>query len=148
MLTFSKKVDYGLIALSHLAADAGHKASARQISDRFGVPLPILMNILKTLAHKGLVTSLRGAKGGYVLAVDPHAISVGRIVLALEGPLRMVECVGPPMVAEERCRVETKCPIKTPAHKLHWRILKMLDEVTLADFANDAHEAVPPATTA
>src|SRR5688572_11227957 len=108
MLTFSKKVDYGLIALSHLATDEGHKASARQIADKFGVPLPILMNILKTLAHQGLVTSLRGAKGGYVLAIDPHTISVGRIVLALEGPIRMVECVGPAEPNEERCRVETK----------------------------------------
>lgn len=141
MLTFSKKVDYGLIALSHLATDDGHKASARQIADKFGVPLPILMNILKTLAHKGLVSSLRGAKGGYVLAVDPHAISVGRIVLALEGPVRMVECVGPPVGGEERCRVESKCPIKTPAFKLHLRLMKMLDEITLADFASDAADS-------
>jgi len=143
MLTFSKKVDYGLIALSHLATDEGHKASARQIADKFGVPLPILMNILKTLAHKGLVTSLRGAKGGYVLAIDPHTISVGRIVLALEGPVRMVECVGPLVANEERCRVESKCPIKTPAHRLHARLMKMLDEITLAEFANDAADPTP-----
>jgi Rrf2 family protein len=146
MLTFSKKVDYGLIALSHLATDEGHKASARQIAEKFGVPLPILMNILKTLAHRGLVTSLRGAKGGYVLAVDPHLVSVGRIVLALEGPIRMVECVGPPLNGAERCRVESKCPIKMPAWKLHGRLMKMLDEITLADFASDAFEPATPLT--
>ena len=148
MLTLTKKVDYGLIALVHLATDDGHKASARQISEKFGVPLPILMNILKTLAHQGFVKSLRGAKGGYLLAFDPREISVGRLVRALEGPVRMVECVPPLGANEDRCRVELRCPIKSAFWKLHSRLQRFLDEVTLADLASDRSEARAPAQQA
>ena len=66
MLALTKRIDYALIALSHLAAEADRVISAREIAQTSGVPLPILTNILKTLAQAGVVLSSRGASSASV----------------------------------------------------------------------------------
>ena len=81
MFSFTKKTDYALVALATLAEETAGgpetgRLSARQISERHGMPLPVLMNVLKDLVSVGLVTSTRGSKGGYSLARDPQAITI------------------------------------------------------------------------
>ena len=70
MIVLTRKTDYALVAMAHLAHHPGEEgiSSARDIADRYHVPLPVLMNILKTLNREGLVISVRGARGGYRLA--------------------------------------------------------------------------------
>lgn len=140
MLSLTRKTDYALIALSLLTqrrAEGDAKGvSARVIADQHGLPLPLLMNILKELAHAGIVRSTRGAQGGYSLAVDPHELSIRRIVTVMEGPVRMTECGDAyprlPIVGQG-CGLEANCPIREPMRRLNERISAFLDEVTLAD---------------
>ena len=82
MIAFTRKTDYALIALASLAQEAGDPGdpaaetaplSARAIAERYAVPLPILMNVLKGLAGAELIRSTRGVKGGYILAAPPPA---------------------------------------------------------------------------
>jgi len=129
MLSLTKKTDYALIAMAYLADRPDNFCSARQISEEYKLPLPVLMNILKTLNHNGLVISTRGAKGGYKIADDPSKISVARLIDAVEGPIRFVRCVG--MSAEELCVGD--CPIRGPVLKLHKKLNEFLELATLAE---------------
>ena len=80
MLQLTKRTEYGLIALTHLAHRAGSVASVREICDRYPVPRRLVAEVLKDLCHARLVESHRGAGGGYRLARSPEAISVGDVV--------------------------------------------------------------------
>ena len=93
MLSLTKKTDYAVIAMCHLALAPQRVASAREIARSFGMPLSLLMNILKRLCVAGLVRSVRGAQGGYALARPAGQITLADLVVALEGPVRLANCV-------------------------------------------------------
>ena len=75
MLAFTRKTDYALIALTHMAKHSEECNSAREIAGLYGIPLPLLMNILKQMAQRGLAQSVRGPRGGYRLAMPPEKSS-------------------------------------------------------------------------
>lgn len=129
MLSLTKKTDYALIAMAYLAERPGVYCSARQISKEYKLPLPVLMNILKTLNHSGLVVSTRGVRGGYKIADDPAKVSLARLIDAVEGPIRFVQCVG--KTEEELC--VGGCPIRGPVLKLHQKLNDFLEASTLAE---------------
>jgi Rrf2 family protein len=138
LLSLSKKTDYALIALAYLAEHPGRTASARQIADERALPPPLLMNILKDLHHAGIVRSSRGTKGGYQLAVDPASVSLHKMIIALEGPVRLIECANDNCEHEtaaeaEECRVSGRCAVQAPLQALHHRLVRFLQDVTLAD---------------
>src|SRR5215212_3574505 len=76
MLCVSKKVDYALSALSFLAVHAGRVCSAREIAQTHNLPLPRLMNLLKRLHRQGLVRSVRGVRGGYLVSEQLDKVSL------------------------------------------------------------------------
>src|SRR5437764_14167003 len=76
MLKLTKKADYGLIAVKHLAEiDQQGSCSAKDIADAYGIPQAALAKILQKLVKSGLLVSQHGINGGYVLAREPHNIS-------------------------------------------------------------------------
>jgi Rrf2 family iron-sulfur cluster assembly transcriptional regulator len=136
MLSLSKRVDYALIALAHLAERPGRVAPAREIAEAYDLPLPLLMNILKELHQHGMVRSLRGTKGGYELGIDPAAVSLHELIVMLEGPVQTTECVtviGEPDDAACSCRVSRLCPVQGPLKALNDRLVRFLRDVKLAD---------------
>jgi len=138
MISLSKKSDYALIALAYLAERPGLVASAREIADARNLPAALLMNILKELQHHGVLRSTRGAKGGYELSADPSRFSLHELIVAMEGPIRLVECAGDAaecrLVTEsDTCRVAGRCTVQGPLQALHQRLVHFLKEVTLAD---------------
>src|SRR5262252_5778108 len=92
MFRLSKKSDYGLIALKHLAQHNEESISAREIAAHYNIPAELLAKVLQRLARKGLLTSQQGINGGYVLAKDPANISIVDVVEALEGPISITPC--------------------------------------------------------
>lgn len=138
MLALTRKTDYALIALVHLARAGAGSISARQIAAHYGVPLPLLMNILKTLAQEGLIRSVRGAKGGYSLALRADQITLDRLIGAIEGPVRFVRCVPPRRPAGRAgCELVDTCPVRSPVQRLHRRLREFLSGLTLADLAEE-----------
>ena len=139
MLSLSKRTDYALVALDYLAGRNGIIASAREIGEARNLPVPLLMNIMKDLQQHGIVRSTRGAKGGYELAVNPSRVSLHQIVVALEGPVRLIACaeaIGPnPVITPEMesCRVAGRCAVQAPLQAVHRKLVKFLGEVTLAE---------------
>lgn len=139
MIALTRKTDYALIALAHLAQETDALISARGISDQYKIPLPVLMNILKRLSRAGIITSVRGARGGYRLTADPAKISLKELIVALEGPIRLVLCAdgGDPC----DCDQAPWCPVQGPARRIHDRLQKFLAGVSLAEIIDDDWQA-------
>ena len=142
MLALTKKTSYGLIAVTHLCGLAdGTVASAREIAERFDLPTSLMMNVLKELASAGFVESVRGARGGYRLARRPEDVSLADLIEALEGPIRLAECVaGPEGHRDDRqvCQIVDQCPVAGPVHRVHRKLSDFLKQVSLAEIAEPA----------
>lgn len=138
MLALTRKTDYAIVALTDLAALAPGRASARQIAERCQVPLPMLMNILKELLNKGLITSTRGTKGGYSLEKSPGEITLAELIQAVEGPVRLTACCEDQQEhVEKKCDLEETCPTRSPMQKVNALLYQFLSNVTLRDIATD-----------
>ena len=143
MLGLTKKTDYALIALAYLAKRKDSLVSAREIARATGMPLPILTNVLKTLAGEGIVASERGAHGGYGLAAAAQGISLYDLIGAVEGPVQFVQCadreqvVSDSTVPRETCSLEPCCLIRRSALRVHERFREFLRSVSLAELLDD-----------
>lgn len=143
MLTLTKKTHYALIALSLLAKRSGGVISARQIAETSGLPLPILTNVLKTLANAGIVSSTRGATGGYEPAKPMEAISLHELITTIEGPFHFVQCAtSETQIEKGSCEHESSCPIRRPAYRIHDRLKAFLKSVSLSEIISDTPDGV------
>jgi Rrf2 family protein len=139
----SKKTDYALLILSHLA-DRPAGGSAREIADRFGLSKAFLANILKELCQRGFLTSHRGVKGGYSLARPADRISLAELLEALEDGWKLTTCTGQEDQGEHDCTVHNLCPIRGPLNEIHKAIVGVLRNISLADLLR---RSAPTTTT-
>jgi Rrf2 family protein len=130
MLRFTKRADYGLMAIHYIAVheDLG-AVSAKRIAEEFHIPAELLAKILQRLAKQRLITSTNGPKGGYVLARRPAEISVGDVVRALEGPVNIVSC----LEESSDCPQMAHCNLRRPAQKIQAAITQVLDTMSLSE---------------
>ena len=134
MLRFTKRADYGLMAIHYIAGHGDEGAvSAKRIAEEFHIPPERLAKILQRLAKKKLIESHNGPKGGYVLARVPEQITVGQVVRALEGPVRIVSC----MVDNDHCAQFSRCNLRRPVQKIQTSISYLLDSMTLSELGAD-----------
>jgi Rrf2 family protein len=140
MLRLSKKADYALIAMKHLAlrADRG-SSSAREIAGLYGVPIELMAKVLQRLVQKGLLESHQGTRGGYKLARTPSQISVADVIQAIEGPVTVTACT----TEEGQCEQFSKCNVRDPLFRVRERILAALGECTIAELASDPPTPAP-----
>ena len=125
--------DYGVVALSFLARQPDVYFSAASIANSTGVPLPTSSKLLKILVKNGVVVSRRGASGGYGLARSPELISVADLVIAVDGPIALADCLQE--ASTSVCGLEGFCAVRGPWQKVGEAIRVALEEVTLADIA-------------
>ena len=129
MLRISKLTDYGTVLLAHLARNPDEVCSAAEIASRTGIALPTASKLLKSLARNGLVTSTRGASGGYMPARDPGTINAAAIIDALEGPVSITEC----SASDSNCDIAEACGVGNAWQRINVAIRDALDEVSLVD---------------
>ena len=93
MLRLSKKADYALMAMKHLAlrGDRG-SSSAREIAEQYDIPIELMAKVLQRLVRRGLLASQQGTRGGYQLARTPAQISVADVIQAIDGPVTVTAC--------------------------------------------------------
>jgi FeS assembly SUF system regulator len=142
MFRLNRLTDYAVVVMSQMALRGGETRSAQQISDDTGVPLPTVAKLLNLLGRAKLVTSQRGAAGGYTLSAEPEEISVAQIIQALEGPIALTACVEG---ATDTCDAESFCPMRGNWNKVNGAIREALTSVNLADMmAFPPSFGVPP----
>lgn len=139
-MKLSKKSEYGLRALLELTLAHGTGTLQRQdIAARQHIPIEFLEQILLALKRAGLLSSRRGAKGGYTLIKQPKDISLGHVIRILDGPLAPIGCVS--KTAYQKCSDcpyanKTQCPVQQVMGAVRDAIADILDNYSLADFAS------------
>lgn len=139
MLRLSKKSDYALMAMKHLALrqDAA-SCSAREIAEAYEIPLELLAKVLQRLVRARLLVSVQGTRGGYRLGRPAGTIPVADVIQAVDGPVTVTAC----SPNDHRCEQYSKCSIRDPLWKIRGRILDALTTVTVADLTEP--EPAPP----
>nr|4CIC_A Chain A, Transcriptional Regulator, Badm/rrf2 Family [Thermincola potens JR]4CIC_B Chain B, Transcriptional Regulator, Badm/rrf2 Family [Thermincola potens JR] len=139
-LKVSTKGHYGVQAMFDLAQHFGEgPVSLKSIAERQGLSEPYLEQLIAVLRKAGLVKSVRGAQGGYILAREPRDIKVGDIIRVLEGPIAPVESVSQDD-PEHSLKFDFSVT-KSVWEKVKKSIEEVLDSITLADMLKDAEEA-------
>lgn len=129
MLKLTKKADYGLMAMKHLAEHVDREAlSAKDIADAYGIPPQALAKILQRLMRAGLLESQCGIKGGYRLARDPHSISAYEVIQAIDGPLFITSCT----TLRGECGQSLRCTVREPLRKVNQSIEEVLKRIRIA----------------
>lgn len=134
MLKLTRRSDYGLIALRHLASQqVGTACSAKEIAATYGLPVEMLAKILQKLTKQGLLVSQYGTNGGYVLARDPSLISAFEVIRAIEGPVFITSC------STERgaCDQSSRCVVREPLRQVNESIVRALSAVSISSLNED-----------
>lgn len=134
MLRLSKRVEYGLIAMQHIAGRSGAVVPAKEISELYNISHELLSKVLNSLSKSGYLISLQGVQGGYILAQTASRISVANIINAVEGRQNLVECT----VTDDGCSCKTQCTIKNPMEKLQAKIDDVFQSMTIAEMIQPA----------
>ena len=136
MLCLSKKTEYALAALAHLAERSHRVASAREIAEAQDLPLPLLMKILKCLQHHEILTSTRGVRGGYRIVADLDQTTLFDLVAVMECPDRPGEecgCMNHASDPFSRVRFSRNDIGHAPVAALQYRLIRFLKDVKLSD---------------
>jgi Rrf2 family protein len=134
MFRFSKRSDYGLIALKHLAQHADEPASSADIAAAYRIPTPLMAKVLQKLAKKGLVEARHGAGGGYRLARDPSTITALDVIAAIDGPIALTSCT----THRGDCRQVGTCSVREPLRRVNETIVQLLKNVTILQMSDEA----------
>ncbi|MCX7983398.1 MAG: Rrf2 family transcriptional regulator [Bacteroidetes bacterium] len=130
MLQFSRKVEYGLIALKHFAiGPRGAIFTAKEISDEYNIPYDLLAKVLQKLARAGVLVSLHGVRGGYTLRMKPEEISLATIIDIIDNEKPLITACG--CEDTECCERFDICTIREPLGKIQREINTFFQNVTL-----------------
>ena len=143
MLKLTKKADYGLMAMKHLAEHAHEGAcSAKDVAECYGIPPEALAKILQRLVKAGLLQSQHGTNGGYTLARPAHTISAFEVIQAIDGPLFITSCV----TVRGECDQSDRCNIREPLRKVNESIEGVLKRIKISHMREEPEDAgsVPP----
>ncbi|MEO6351727.1 MAG: SUF system Fe-S cluster assembly regulator [Burkholderiaceae bacterium] len=138
MLRMSKMADYGTLILTTMVQEPERIQSAAGIAAMVRVPAPTVSKILKILTREGLVVSLRGAKGGYMLSRPPTQITISHIINAMDGPIGMTEC----SITPGLCAQESGCPVRANWQRVNRVVLNALDQITLDQMIEPVTETI------
>ncbi len=132
MLKLTKKADYGLIALRHLASVPDATSSTKDIADAYHLPVPLLAKVLQTLAREKILISVSGTHGGKITALE--------VVRAIDGPVILTHC----FTDHGTCDQVDKCTVREPLRRVHEAILELLNKFTISDLAESPAVRLTP----
>lgn len=138
MLRISRLTDYGTMILVHLAGPDVGLCSAGDVAAGTHLALPTVQKLLKTFAKSGLVSSVRGADGGYRLTRAPEEITAAEILNVLEGPVAITEC----STEMHQCELEPLCQVSSAWQKINRAIRNAMEDIRLSDLRRPPREFV------
>jgi len=138
MLRLSKKAEYALMALKDLAARS-EAVSAREIAERYGIPVELMAKVLQRLVRQDLLASHHGTRGGYQLSRAASRISVADVIEAIDGPVMVTACTR----ADDDCDQYETCNIRDPLWRIKDQIVHALNAYSLQALAAAEPPLVP-----
>jgi len=134
MLRLSKKADYGLMAMKHLAENAHAGAcSAKDVAEEYNIPPELLAKVLQRLVKAGLLHSQHGTNGGYTLGRAAEKITAFEVIRAIDGPLFITSCV----TVRGECGQSERCTIREPLRRVNQSIEDVLRSITIAEMREE-----------
>jgi Rrf2 family protein len=134
MLKLTKKADYGLMAMKHLAEHGhGTACSAKDVAESYGIPQEALAKILQRLVKAGLLVSQHGTNGGYTLARNPDTISAFEVIRAIDGPLFITSCI----TVRGECDQSNRCTIREPLRRVNESIEQVLRNISISEMRDE-----------
>lgn len=133
MLRISKLADYGTVLMTYMAKHPDELHTAKTIAAHTQITLPMASKILKLLTQAGLLSSARGAQGGYSMAREPQHINVVEIIAALDGNIALTDCSS----AVSECSLELICTIRNNWRLINQVVYEALKTISLADLADE-----------
>jgi Rrf2 family transcriptional regulator, cysteine metabolism repressor len=148
-MMFSTRSEYGVRVMIQLGRRYGAgPVSLAEIAQSEKLPLSYLEQLIARLRKAELVTSTRGAHGGYELARAPEAVTMAEVVQALEGSLAPMQCLTDPVTSRVLCNHELDAD-ESCATKLLWTrvqggVTRALEQTTLAELVSFAERGARP----
>ncbi|MGH9492860.1 MAG: SUF system Fe-S cluster assembly regulator [Terriglobales bacterium] len=133
MLKLTKKADYGLIAVKHLAECGQGACSAKDMAEAYGIPPEALAKILQRLVKAGLLHSHHGMNGGYALARDARSITAFEVIKSIDGPVLITSCT----TKHGDCEQSLRCTVREPLRRVNESIQEVLSRITIAEMKGD-----------
>lgn len=136
-MKLSTKGRYGVKAMFELALQyGGEPLSIKEIADRLSMSDYYLEQLFGTLRKSGLINSIRGAQGGYVLSKAPNMITAADILNVLEGPIEISDCISDEM----NCSRSNYCATRLLWIKISDSVNNVINSVTLQDMLDDYYK--------
>jgi Rrf2 family protein len=127
IMKFSTKAEYGLKAIVNMAQSYPNQKTTKEISEQENISQKYLERLLGKLRSGGIIDSIKGKLGGYVLSRNPKKIPIGEIIELLDGDIAPMRCVG------KFCASQKKCPSSAVWNELGQQIHKTLYRIKLSD---------------
>lgn len=131
-MTFSKTTTYALRILTLMASNPDKMYTSISINETLEIPKKYLQRLLTDLTRSGIITSIQGRYGGFVLSKKPNKITVANIVEAVEGLKEEVSC----FFGFEKCALDKPCSMHNVWNKTHNDIINLLKKTKLSDLKN------------
>jgi len=134
-MKLSTRTTYTMLAILELAEHFGKgPLQTKVIAKHQDIPVKYLEQLMVILKSAGLIKSLRGSKGGYILAQPPEMIKLSEVFDVLEGPVITVECI----MNESSCARAADCMARPIWSQVHWAVTNILRSMTLQDALDKA----------
>ena len=131
MIKLSKKVEYGLIAIRHIASVNNQISTVKEISEKYTIPSDVLAKVMQKLTKGKLITSYQGAMGGYTLARKANEISVMDVISVIEGTqVGIAQCFSE---EPENCSIYMNCTIKNPLGKIQLNLENVFNSMKVSE---------------
>ncbi len=132
MLKIKKLTDYSTIILAYIAKNKNTIISAKILAQKTKIPVPTVSKLLKILTKKQIIISKRGINGGYAILKNPHHISIAEMILAIEGPIAITNCIYNNSSNKLTCNIKHSCPMHKIWKHINNTILITLEKISLA----------------
>jgi FeS assembly SUF system regulator len=129
MLRLTKLTDYGILLLTHIAADDARLFASNDLSNATHIPSPTVSKVLQALLGAGLLESIRGAKGGYRLSRPAAEVSIREIIDCFEGHIALTEC----NLDDGECEQLPFCATQNNWKRINGAVRDALDSISLQD---------------
>lgn len=133
----SKTLDYAVRSLTYMGVRPESKISMKEISERQHIPINYLAKIMRRLVNRGIIRSMVGPEGGYILRKLPSEVNLREVYEAIEGEIRIIDC----MDKENVCALYGNCTQLPVWDRLKVSMIKVLESTTLNDMVKDIETA-------
>ena len=132
----SRTLDYAVRSLIYMGNHEVPRMSMKEISEAQHIPQNYLAKIMRRMVERGLIRSMVGPEGGYFLRRDPKDINLRDIYEAVEGEIRVIDC----MDQDEVCALYENCTQLPVWDKLKVSMVKLLEKTSLEDLLTESSE--------